>query len=88
MQVVLEQSPPTEQVSPSVQSGQIPPPQSTSVSLPFWTLSVQRQAPAPLQTSAPHSGSGSVPAAYGVQVPSLPETLQASQVPPQAVSQQ
>jgi hypothetical protein len=47
------------------------------------------QAPAPLQSSAPaHSGSGSVLAGTGEQVPSLPETLQAMQVPAQPLLQQ
>ena len=41
---------------------QIPPPQSTSVSMPSMVLLVQRQLLAPSQTSAPHSLSGSVPA--------------------------
>jgi hypothetical protein len=46
------------------------------------------QAPAPLQSSAPlHSVPGSVLAGTGEQVPALPLTLQAMQVPVQVVSQ-
>jgi hypothetical protein len=42
------------------------------------------QAPAPSQVNAPQRDSGSVPAAYGVQPPSKPGTLHASQAPLQA----
>jgi hypothetical protein len=46
------------------------------------------QAAVPLQVAAPHSEPGSVRAAYGVQVPRLPATLHASQVPLHAEVQQ
>jgi hypothetical protein len=49
---------------------------------------VGRQALAPLHQVVPHSDSGSVNSAWGVQVPSLPVTLQARQLPEQPVSQQ
>ena len=42
----------------------------------------------PVQVAAPHSLAGSVPAAYGVQPPTSPGTLQASHVPSHAPSQQ
>ena len=41
LQKPLEQSPLAMQVSPFMQSGQVGPPQSVSVSIPFWTMSVQ-----------------------------------------------
>jgi hypothetical protein len=41
LQKLLVQSALTVQESPFMHAGQVPPPQSVSVSLPFWTLSVQ-----------------------------------------------
>jgi hypothetical protein len=41
VQTPLAQSPPTPQVSPVAQPGQMPPPQSRSVSAPFWKPSLQ-----------------------------------------------
>jgi hypothetical protein len=47
-----------------------------------------QHAPDPLQVEVPHSVSGSVFVAYGVQVPTLPASAQDWHVPPHAVLQQ
>ena len=47
----------------------------------------EAQPPRPLQVKAPHSLPGSVPAASAVQPPTSPGTLQALQVPSQALLQ-
>jgi hypothetical protein len=83
----FSQSSSTVQPAPSGHGLQVPPPQSTSVSSPFSTPSVQAHKPLPLQLSAPeHSSCGSLAAAIAVHEPGM--MSQAAQLPAQAVSQQ
>ena len=82
------QSAALKQVAPSCRSG-------TQVPNEQWLPALQSessrhgdsQLDIPLQVAAPHSPAGSVPAAYGVQPPTSPGTLHASQVPSHALSQ-
>ena len=61
---------------------QMKPPLQSASSVQPW-----RQPLLPLHTAAPHSPAGSAPSGSAMQVPRLPATLHASQVPVQALPQ-
>jgi hypothetical protein len=74
VQTLLTQSPATLQILPPAQAGHVPPPQSLSVSAPFWTLSVH--------VAAWHAPPTQTPLAQSVGPPQPPPVLHLLQVPP------